>query len=68
MRDRTATIMTLALVVSLTATADGSKRFGKFLDGFKPEENMATKTIAQAMEAAGLVPDKVNRSWKTSVR
>jgi hypothetical protein len=48
--------------------AYGSKSFGKLLDGYKPGENALTKTTAQAMEAADISPDKVNRAWKNFVR
>jgi hypothetical protein len=48
--------------------AYGSKRFGKLLDGYKPGENVATKTTGQAMEAAGISPEKVAKAWKAWVR
>jgi hypothetical protein len=53
---------------SLVEMLSAGKRFGKLLDGFKPGENMATKTVAQAMEAADLVPSKVAAAWKKHVK
>jgi hypothetical protein len=44
------------------------KYFGKFVVGFQPGENMATKTTAQALEQAGLTTDKVSRAWKNWVK
>ena len=35
-----------------------------FVAGFKPEENIQAKTAAQALDAAGLPPDRVAASWK----
>jgi hypothetical protein len=55
-------------LTEMLAYGPGAKRFGKLLDGFKPGENVDTKTVAQAMEAAGISPDKVNTLWKSYVR
>ena len=50
------------------AYGPGRKFFGKFVEGFKPGENMATKTTAQALEEARLTGDKVGKAWKNWVR
>jgi hypothetical protein len=44
------------------------KRFAKILEGFKPEENVPTKTTPAALEAAGLSAEKVAKTWKAWVR
>jgi hypothetical protein len=44
------------------------KYFGKFVVGFQPGENMATKTTAQALEQAGLTTEKVSKAWKNWVK
>jgi hypothetical protein len=50
------------------AYGPGRNKFARFVDGFKPGENMATKTTAQALEEAGLTPEKVARAWKNWAR
>jgi hypothetical protein len=46
------------------AYGPGAPKFPAFVAGFKPEENMLPKTTAQALDAAGLQPDRVTASWK----
>jgi hypothetical protein len=46
------------------AYGPGAPKFPAFVAGFKPGENMLAKTTAQALEAAGLLPDRVAASWK----
>jgi hypothetical protein len=46
------------------AYGPGRKFFGKFVEGFRPGENMATKTTAQALEEAKLTTAKVSKAWK----
>jgi hypothetical protein len=50
------------------AYGPGRKRFEKFVEGFKPGENMAAKTTPQALENAGLTAEKVAKAWKNWVR
>jgi hypothetical protein len=51
----------------MLAYGAGRVRFVRFVEAFKPAENMLTKTTAQAMEAAGISPEKVGKLWKKSV-
>jgi hypothetical protein len=46
------------------AYGPGSPKFPAFVAGFKPEENMQAKSAGQALDAAGLPPDRVAASWK----
>jgi hypothetical protein len=46
----------------------GKKYFGKFVEGFRPGENVTMKTTAQALEEARLTTAKVNNAWKNWVR
>lgn len=46
------------------AYGPGSPKFPAFVAGFKPEDNMQAKTAAQALDAAGLAPERVTASWK----
>jgi hypothetical protein len=46
------------------AYGPGSPKFPAFVAGFKLGENMLAKTTAQALDAAGLAPDRVTASWK----
>jgi hypothetical protein len=55
-------------LADMLAYGPGSGRFGKLLDGFKPGENILTKTTAQAMEEAGISADRVGKLWKGFVR
>jgi len=41
--------------------------FEKMLEGFKPEENVATKTIDQALDKTKINKDKIEPSWKSFV-
>jgi hypothetical protein len=47
------------------AYGPGAGKFSALLKGFMPEENMEKKTTEQAMDAAGLMPDRVEKGWKT---
>lgn len=51
-------------VAEFLAYGPGKKYFTKMIVGYQPGENMATKTTPQALEAAGLTPEKVNKAWK----
>src|SRR5262249_50299278 len=42
----------------------GSKFIGKFLVGFQPGEGTPTKTVEQALTAAGSSGEKVDKAWK----
>ena len=53
-----------ASVAQYIAYVGGAARFAKFVEGFKPGENMDAKTAAQAMEMAGISGDKVDKGWK----
>ncbi len=53
-----------ASLAEFLAYGPGSPKFPAFVAGFKPEENMQAKTAAQALDAAGLPPDRVTASWK----
>jgi hypothetical protein len=57
-----------ASLAEFMAYGPGRKRFARFVDGFKPGENMATKTTPQALEEAGLTPEKVAKAWKNWTR
>ncbi len=57
-----------ASLAEFLAYGPGRKKFARFLEGFKPGENMATKTTPQALEEAGLTAEKVARAWKNWVR
>ena len=43
-------------------------RLTKFLNGFKPGENVATKTTVQALDAANLTAEQLNKAWKRYVK
>jgi hypothetical protein len=49
------------------AYGPGAARFAKLVAGFKPDEGLAAKTTLQALEAAGLTAEKVEKSWKAWV-
>jgi hypothetical protein len=36
----------------------------KFLEGFKPEDNLPKKTVAQALEAADITPAALDAKWR----
>jgi hypothetical protein len=48
------------------AYGPGSARFAKFVAGFKPEDGIAKSTL-QALQAADLTAEKVEKSWKAWV-
>jgi hypothetical protein len=47
------------------AYGPGAGKFAALLKGFAPEENIEKKTTEQALDAADLKPDRVEKSWKT---
>ncbi len=47
------------------AYGPGAGKFADLLKGFAPEENVLKKTTEQALDAAGLTPDRVEKSWKS---
>lgn len=49
------------------AYGPGARAFPKFVAGFVPEENVPSKTTAQAFMAAGLKPEVVAKGWKAWV-
>jgi hypothetical protein len=51
-------------VVDFLAFGPGAKRFGKFLEGFKPGEGGAPKTVADALTASGLSTEQIDKAWK----
>jgi hypothetical protein len=50
------------------AYGPGASKFPALVEGFKPGENMLEKTMAQAMEAAGVNADRVGKLWKAWVQ
>jgi hypothetical protein len=40
----------------------------KFLNGFKPGENVRTKTTVQALDDANLTPGQLDKAWKRYVK
>jgi hypothetical protein len=51
-------------VVDFLAYGPGYRKFPSFVVGFQPGENMDSRTAAQAMEAAGLKGETIDRAWK----
>jgi hypothetical protein len=51
-------------LVEFLAYGPGAKAFPKFLEGFKPGEGGAKKTVADALKAAQWDPDRVNYGWR----
>ena len=47
------------------AYGPGAGKFGELLKGFMPEENVARQTTEHALDAAGLTPDRIEKSWKS---
>jgi len=46
----------------------GASKFSAILSGFAPEENMEKKTTEQALEAAEIKPEQLEKAWKTWTR
>lgn len=46
------------------AYGPAAAKFSALLKGFEPEENVESKSTEQALEAAGLAWDRVDRGWK----
>ena len=57
-----------ASVAEMVGYGLGTARLAKFLKGFEPGENVEGKTMAQAMEAANLTADQLNKHWKKFVK
>jgi hypothetical protein len=51
-------------LVDFLAYGPGTGKFGALVAGFKPGENQDSRTAAQAMEAAGLKGDVIEKRWK----
>jgi hypothetical protein len=51
-------------LVDFLAYGPGSAKFAALVVGFKPGENQDSRTMAQAMEAAGIKADVVESRWK----
>jgi hypothetical protein len=56
-----------ASVADYLAYGPESSKFSKFVAGFKPDTGQDKKTAAQAFEAAGLMPDKLDAKWRVWV-
>jgi hypothetical protein len=56
-----------ASVADYLAYGPGSSKFSKFVGGFKPDNGQDKKTAAQALEAAGLTPEKLDAKWRVWV-
>jgi hypothetical protein len=54
-----------ASLVEFLAYGPGASKFQTFVAAFEPGENMEKKTVGQALEAADLKPDVLNRTWQT---
>ena len=50
------------------AVRQGSTRLIAFLAGFQPEENVESKTTEQALMAANVKPEILDRAWKIWLR
>ena len=57
-----------ASVAEMVTYGFSASRLTKLLNGFKPGENIAVKTTAQALEAADLTAEGLNRAWKKYVK
>ncbi|HEY1860922.1 MAG TPA: hypothetical protein VGG61_11235 [Gemmataceae bacterium] len=53
-----------ASVADYLAYGPESSNFSKFVASFKPENGQEKKTAAQAFEAAGLTPEKLDAKWR----
>jgi hypothetical protein len=51
-------------LVDFLAYGPGAGKFPSFVAGFQPGENMDSRTAAQAMEAASLKGDVIDKAWK----
>jgi hypothetical protein len=54
-----------ASVADFLAYGPGKAKFAALVEGFRPEENVESKTVAQALEAAKLMGDVIDKNWKT---
>jgi hypothetical protein len=52
-----------ASLVDYLAYGPGASKFIRFVEGFRPGENMAMKTTAQALDAAAIPADRLDRAW-----
>lgn len=57
-----------ASVADFLAYGPGSTKFVKVLEGFRPEENVLSKTVEQAITAANLKVDIIDKRWRTWVK
>lgn len=51
-------------LLDFLAYGPGASKFASFVVGFQPAENQESRTAAQAMEAAGLTADVIEKRWK----
>jgi hypothetical protein len=56
-----------ASLVDFLAFGPGAASFPQFVDGFKPAQNNQSKTTPDALKAARLEPDRLNRAWSAWV-
>lgn len=55
-------------LADLLAYGPGRSRFPALLAGFRPEEGQERRSTEQALEAAGLKPDRLEKVWPDFVR
>ena len=53
-----------ASLVDFLAYSAGPTKFLAFAAAFEPEENLEKKTAWQALDAAGIKPDALNKAWQ----
>jgi hypothetical protein len=51
-------------LVDFLAYGPGAGKFPSLVVGFRPDENQDSRTAAQAMEAAGLMGDVIDKRWR----
>lgn len=56
-----------ASVADFLAYGPGKAKFVAFLDGFKPGENVPSKTVEQALTSANLKADTIDKRWRSWV-
>lgn len=56
-----------ASVADFLAYGPGRAKFVALVEGFRPEENVESKTVAQALESANLKADPIDKNWRTWV-
>jgi hypothetical protein len=51
-------------LVDFLAYGPEAAKFPKLVNGFKPDDGQPMKTFAQALEAAEMTADKLDKSWR----